>query len=82
MELRESHRVEKRDENETVSFGDIAVGKVESLISGADGQTRGSVVKLFSKKGRSVTIKRPVQRLYTLEIRSTARESELPVEAR
>ena len=39
-------------------------------------------VKVFSKKGRSTTIKRPVQRLYPLEIRSTARESELPVEAK
>ena len=95
MELRESHRVETRNGNETVSLGDIVVvheesrprglwrlGKVESLISGADGQTRGAVVKVFSKKGRSTTIKRPVQRLYPLEIRSTARESELPVEAK
>ena len=91
IELRESHRVEKRDGNETVTLGDIVVvqeesrprglwrsGKLECLISGADGQTRGAAVKVFSKKGRSTTINRPVQR--PLEIRSTARETELPVD--
>ena len=65
MVLRDSHRVEKRNGNETVSLGDIVVvheesrprglwrlGKVEGLISGADGQTRGAIVKVFSRKGR------------------------------
>ena len=96
MELRESHRVnEKRSVGETVSLGDIVVvhgeshprglwrlGKVEGLISGADGQTRGAVVKVFSRNGRSTTINRPVQQLYPLEIRSTAKEAELPGEAK
>ena len=96
MELRESHRAnEKQGVGETVSLGDIVVvhdesrprglrrlGKVESLISGADGQTRGAVVKVFSRKGRSTTINRPVQRLYPLEIRSTAKEGESPDEAK
>jgi hypothetical protein len=95
MELREYHRVEKRHGGETVSLGDIVVvheesrprglwrlGKVEGLISGADGQTRGAVVKVLSRNGRSTTIKRPVQRLYPLEIRSTDRDSGVPVEAK
>ena len=95
MELLECHRVEKRNGNEIVSLGDIVVvreearprghwrlGKVENLISGAARQTRGTVVKVFSKKERSTPIKRLVQRLYPLEIRSTARESELPVETK
>ena len=91
IELRESHRVnEKRSVGETVSLGDIVVvhdesratglwrlGKVEGSISGADGQTRGAVVKVFSRKERSTTINRPVQRLYPLEIRSTAKEGYL-----
>jgi hypothetical protein len=60
----------------------VEIRDVESLISESDGQTRGAVVKVFSKKGRSTTIKRPDRRLYPLEIRSTVRESELPVEAK
>ena len=52
------------------------LGKVEGLISGADGQTIGAVVKVFSRKERSTTINRPVQRIYHLEIRSTAREGD------
>ena len=95
MELREYHRVEKRHIGETVSLGDIVMvheesrprglwrlGKVEGLISGADGQTRGVVVKVWPRNGRSTTIKRPVQRLYPLEIRSTDRDSEVPVEVK
>ncbi|CAB3992349.1 Hypothetical predicted protein [Paramuricea clavata] len=74
MELRESHRVEKWNGNETVSLGDIVVVHEESRPRG--------LWRMEIRKGRSTTIKRPVQRLYPLEIRSTARESELPVEAK
>ena len=95
MKLRESHRVNgKQGIGQTVSLGDIVVihdesrprglwrlGKIERLISGSDGHTRGAMVKVFSRKGRSTTINRPVPKLYPLEIRSTARKEELPVKA-
>ena len=40
------------------------------------------MVKVFSRKERSRTINRPVQRLYPLQIRSTAKEGELSDEAK
>ena len=42
---------------------------MEQLIHGADDRVRAAVVKFISKSGRPVTMKRPVQRLFPLEIR-------------
>ena len=43
-------------------------GRVEQLIHGADDRVRAAVVKVISKSGRPITMKRPVQRLFPLEI--------------
>ena len=44
------------------------LGRVEQLIHGADDRVRAAVVKVISKSGRPVTMKRPVQRLFPLKI--------------
>ncbi|CAB4005335.1 Hypothetical predicted protein [Paramuricea clavata] len=84
MKLRESHRVEKRDGYKTrqlwgycsspQKITHIRTSFVSDTVHDipANGQTRGAVEKVISKKGRSSTIKRPVQRFYPLEIRSKA----------
>lgn len=92
MELRESHRFNRIEGNGTVGVGNIVVvhdesrprglwrlARVEQLISGADGEM-GAMIKVSSKKRRLTTIKRPVQRLYPLEINSLAMKEKLPVE--
>ena len=44
------------------------LGKVESLIEGKDGAVRGAVVlKITTKHGRSILLRRPIQKLYPLE---------------
>ena len=44
------------------------LGREEQLIHGADDRVRAAVVKVISKSGRPGTMKRPIQRLFPLEI--------------
>ena len=80
-ELRNLHRQKSRPRSSiAVSEEDVTVlednlprsqwklGRVEQLIHGADDRVRAAVVKVISKSGRPVTMKRPVQRLFPLEI--------------
>ena len=84
-ELREGHRFahKKTPTNpKPVSIGDIILihdedhpklywkmGKVEDLIMGADGAVRGATVRTRSGSGL-VLLKRPIQRLFPLEVSS------------
>ena len=65
----------------TVSAGDVVtvhedglprglwrLGKIESVIPGGDGEIRAAVVKVKSKRGRTTLLKRPVQKLFPLEL--------------
>ena len=85
LELRESHRhlPHRRDAADRISVGDIVIihdenyprglwkpGKVESLLPGADGNVRGTFVRVHLSGQRSVLLKRPIQRLYPLEVRA------------
>ena len=85
LELRESHRhpgpakgvVRKIATGDIVIIHDDAhprglwkLGKVEKLITGSDGHTRGAVVKVLSTGRHSSVLKRPVQRLYPLEVQA------------
>ena len=88
IELRNAHRHQSQNDASTaISIGDVVivheenqprgkwrVGKVLDLIAGADSCVRGAVVEVRSKGGKSVKLKRPVQRLYPLEI-----QCEVPV---
>ena len=81
-DLRTQHRVKTKPENSMViSTGDVVtvhedgqprsqwrLGKVESLILGKDNKIRAAVVKVKSKRGRTTLLKRPVQKLFPLEI--------------
>ena len=80
MELRNSHRAKKDKGRGTIVAGDIVVvhdesqsralwrlGKVERLINGADGNVRGK---------QPMTLRRPMQLLYPLEVRSTSEAEE------
>ena len=93
LELRNSHHyATQNNTNKAVSTGDVVVvhdkdqprgkwliGKVEDLLVGADDHIRGAVVRIQSKGGKSTTLRRPVQRLYPLEIQCQAAEPEPPV---
>ena len=57
------------------------LGIVQDLIVGADGCVRGAVVRVPSKKGRSTTLRRPIQHLYPLEMNSKATEPRQEAEA-
>ena len=54
---------------EGVSRGKWRLGKVKELIPGKDGEITGAKVKVLTKKGRPMYLKRPVQKLYPLEVR-------------
>ena len=83
LELRNSHRLKmKNAKRQTVAAGDVVIihedglhrglwkhGRVESLIKGKDGLVRGAVVKSTTpKKGNLTRLRRPLQRLYPLEL--------------
>ena len=77
IELRENHRRSYKTNADVISIGDVVLihddyprglwklGLVEKLIQGRDGQIRGAVK---SGQGASSFLKRPVQRLFPLEV--------------
>ena len=82
-ELRESHRhlLKKTHGNPQVSVGDVVIihdenlprsfwklGRIQDLIIGKDGQTRGATVSIAGKNRRFTSLNRPLQLLYPLEI--------------
>lgn len=73
--MRESHRrIAVADivivHNDAHPRGLWKLGKVENLITGADGHIRGAVVRVLSSGRNTTMLKRPVQRLYTLEVQA------------
>ena len=86
--LRESHRLKLDSAGQTVQIGDIVsvhdeslsctkwrMGVVHELIKGVDKKTRGAVVRI-ADKGKSSYLRRPLQRLFPLEILDVEREPE------
>ena len=87
LELRDSHRhVGKTSDKESVSVGDVVLvhdtkprgfwklARVTELISGQDGHVRGAVLRVSSAGRKAHTLKRPLQRLYPLELPSPSLE--------
>lgn len=89
LELREVHRhsAKKRGKADAVKTGDVVIvhdddqprglwrlGRIERLIVGSDNQVRGAVVKVKTKKRKPTFLKRPVQKLYPLEINDDEEE--------
>ena len=62
--------------------GKWRVGKIENHITGSDGCVRGAVVRVQTKGGKSTTLRRPVHRLYPLEIQCRDTEPEPAVSSR
>ena len=89
-ELRNLHRQRRRPEGSiSLSVGDVVtlfednlprsqwrLGRVEQLIPGTDDNVRAAVVKVITKTGRAMTVKRPVQRLFPLEVREDVTNDE------
>lgn len=84
LELRDTHRYHRSSGSPQFSEGDIVViydekqprsrwslGKIERVIVGVDGEKRAAVVRVC-KKGRVVTLHRPIQHLYPLEVAAKA----------
>lgn len=86
LELRNAHRLRtKQPTEESIRAGDIVImhedglqrglwrlGRVETLITGKDGITRGATVKSNTRnQGRPTTLRRPLQKLYPLEHATT-----------
>ncbi|CAB4015917.1 Hypothetical predicted protein [Paramuricea clavata] len=83
LELRNVHRQKtKRQKGNCIKVGDVVViheenvrrvkrklGRIEKLIEGKDGAIRGAVVrKLTDKGGKCTEIRRPIQKLYPVEL--------------
>ena len=58
------------------------LGRVEQLIPSTDDNVRAAVVKVITKTGRAMTVKRPVQRLFPVEVREDVTNDEQTSEER
>ena len=54
--------------NDNKPRGFWKLGKVEDLVVGRDGQIRGAELRIHGKEGRTTMLRRPLQRLYPLEV--------------
>ena len=85
-ELREHHLGKKTTQSRVIKQGDVVcvhedrlprqrwrLGTVQELIHGRDNLVRAAVVRLVSE-GRTTEIKRPVQRLYPVEVSNGGRD--------
>lgn len=81
LELRDSHRyVGKTSDKDSVRVGDVVLvhdteprgfwklARITKFVSGQDGRVRGAILKVASPGKKAHTLKRPLQRLYPLEI--------------
>ena len=91
VELREQH-IQGSDHTRTVELGEIVViqgqkkrnfwrlGKVISLINGKDDKVRAVVLKTFDGK-KNRYIRRPIEKLYPLEVRANAKVDKSEISA-
>jgi len=94
--LRNSHRkATQHSSNPVASIGDVVIvhdenqprgkwriGRVEAFVTGSDGHVRGAVVRVKTKAGRLAKLRRPLQRLYPLEVRCRNDEPETTISSR
>ena len=89
-ELRESHRqlLKKSHGTPRVSVGDVEglphsfwkLGRIQDLIVGKDGRTRGATIGIAGRSRRFTSLNRPLQKLYPLEISSSTDLTDTPRE--
>ena len=84
--MRDAHRHgERTSETSPLSVGDVVLvhddnqprgfwrlACVKSLIYGSDGHTRGAILTVISPGEKRITLKRPLQRLYPLEVKTVS----------
>ena len=93
MELRESHRWYEGGQPDKVDVGDVVIiydesprglwklGIIEKTLKGRDKEVGGEVVRVGSGSQPSSFLRRPIQRLYPLEVRSVASNAiDLPLQ--
>ena len=82
LELRESHRAGSSQlQKVAIAVGDVVIihtedlprslwkmGRVEELIRGKDGVVRGASIRVQAKETRSKLLRRPIQKLYPVEL--------------
>ena len=94
LNLREHHWMHAGSKRE-VSEGDVVIvnetgkprsqwrlGKIVKLLKGKDGHTRGVELEVADKKGERKRLQRPLQLLYSLEIKEQRSDSETDHEGR
>ena len=87
--IREFEHCKKRNPVRTVQKGDIvhifedkvpkwcrSMGRVERLLQGRDGVVCAAEVQTLDKSKRIVLLKRPLKKLYPLEVRADVKEKE------
>jgi hypothetical protein len=90
LELRASHTQQQRaSHGPQVSVGDVVtihaddqprgmwrLGRVEKLLTGNDGEARGALLRVAGRGKKVGYLRRPIQRLYPLEMPSQVEQSE------
>ena len=66
--------------NEQLPRGLWKLGRVQELLEGCDGHHRGAVVKTMTSDGRPELLRRPIQRLYPLEVKGSSDRNETAAE--
>ena len=81
LELRENHRYSSGKTQDQVSVGDVVIihddlprgmwrlGVITEKIKGEDNAVRGAIVRIKSGRGPASFLRRPVQKLYPLEVK-------------
>ena len=90
-ELREFHRVGDGSGSRQISVGDVVtvhqdkcprqkwnIGLVKRTYSGADGRVRSAEVKVARAGAKPVTLRRPVQKLFPMELRLEKEDQQGP----
>ena len=87
--MREQSIAKQKHNNRVISAGDIVLlkndstarcmwklAKVEELISGADGKIRSAIVKVTRSDKRPICLRRVVQHLFPIEVKTTDEEKQ------
>ena len=93
QELREFHRAsQRRESSSSLQTGEVVtvydeghprglwrLGRIEELCPSADGKIRGVRVRVVSKGGQVKIIRRPIQHIYPMEVRSRSTDEEVGI---
>ena len=69
-------------EDKFVPRGQWRKGRVENVIQGKDGMIRGASLRVYLKDGKTIILKRPVQKLVPFEIQAAVKQEDKQEETR